>query len=162
MNVLRHHLMNFAASLRSPVLVMGLLDGAALAAVMLVSLLVANRIPQLEPWTIERNAVCEGVFLLTMLLPILVFRSEPRRLFACGMIAWFVFTLSYWMAGIYFVQLFDSLQRTPFSALMDGAVAYGVIAALAWVSGMAWHARHHPVVSARHHSVHRHIDHFEP
>lgn len=152
----------FVASLRMPVLVMGLLDGAALAAVMLVSLFVANRVPQLEPWTFERNALCQGVFLLTMLAPLFVFRSDPKRLFACGMIAWAVFTLSYWMAGMYFVQLFDALQRTPFSALMDGAVAYGVIAVLVWVSEMVWHARRHPVISTHHHSTHRHVDHFEP
>jgi hypothetical protein len=162
MQITRDHLVRLVASLRTPVLVMGLLDGTALSAVMLVSLLFANRVPQLEPWTFERNAVCEGVFMLTMLLPLLVFRRDPKRLFACGMIAWAVFTLSYWMAGMYFVQLFDALQRTPFSSLMDGAVAYGVIAVLAWVSSMAWHARHHPLISTRRHSTRRHVDHFEP
>lgn len=162
MKITRNHLLRFSASLRTPVLVMGLLDGAALAAVMLVSLVVANRIPQLEPWAIERNALCEGVFLLTMLIPAFVFLRHPKRLFACGMIAWAVFTLSYWMAGMYFLQLFDALQRTPFSVWMDGAVAYGVIAVLDWVFEMAWHARRHPVISTRHHSSHRHTDHFEP
>jgi hypothetical protein len=134
--------------IRSPVLMLGLITGVLLTSVMTGALIAANRMPQFERWALERNAACFGLFFLVMLIPVLRFRRAPRRLFACGIVAWTIFLLGYLMAGTIFTQLFRVL-RTPFEVLVDGALAYGLLAAAMWIYGM--------VIAVRHHHRERHL-----
>lgn len=126
----------------------GVYTGALLVVVMLAALVAANRIPALERYALERNAAFGGVFVLVMLLPILRFLKRPKAMFASAMFAWVMFVAGYDLAGLYFRSLFDVL-RTPFQALVEGAVVYGVIAGAFWVAGMALHARRHPILPGR-------------
>ncbi len=135
-------LLQAAGAPREPVLIVGALTGILLSGVMAGALFAANRMPQFEHWALERNALSIGVFSLVMMIPVFRFRRAPRKLLACGMLAWTIFLLSYLAAGILFTQLYRVL-RTPFEVLVDGALAYGLLAAGMWISGMIFLARRH-------------------
>jgi hypothetical protein len=132
----------------SPALRTGLYTGALLVAVMITSLLAANRLPWLESHALERNAACYGLFVLFMLIPVARFWNRPVRMFASGMLAWTMFVIAYDIAGMFFRNLFQIL-RTPFEALLEGGVVYGIGAVVAWVGGMALLARLKPIAPRR-------------
>src|SRR5271156_1892749 len=132
----------------SPALRTGLYTGALLVLVMVVSLIAANRLPWLESRALERNAACYGLFVLFMLIPGARFWNRPPRMFASGMLAWAMFVITYDIAGMFFRNLFEIL-RTPFEALLEGAIIYGVCAVVAWVGGMALLARLSPIAPRR-------------
>jgi len=132
-----------------PALRVGLYTGALLIVVMLGALVAANRIPALEPYALERNAISYTLFVLLMLIPIARFWNRPLRMFGSGMIAWTLFVAAYDIAGMVFQNLYDAVRHTPFMALTEGAVVYGVCSVVSWVGGMVIHARRHPIVPGR-------------
>ncbi|HTZ73865.1 MAG TPA: hypothetical protein VMB47_08090 [Candidatus Aquilonibacter sp.] len=133
-----------ASSLR-PALIAGLYTGAMLVVVMLGALVVANRVPTLEPYAFERNAASYALFVLIMLLPVLRFLNRPVKMFVASMTGWVLLAVGYDFAGLYFHNLFNVLQRTPFEVLIEGAIVYAVLSVAAWVCAMILHARHHPL-----------------
>jgi hypothetical protein len=132
----------------SPALHTGLYTGGLLVLVMIVSLIAANRLPWLESRALERNAACYGLFVLFMLVPVVRFWNRPVRMFASGVLAWTMFVIAYDIAGMFFHNLFQIL-RTPFEALLEGGLVYGVCAVVAWVGGMALLARINPIAPRR-------------
>ena len=129
-------------------LVTGLYTGSLLVIVMLGALVAANRIPGLERYALERNAASYSLFVLFMLIPVFRFLNRPLRLFASAMIGWTIFVVSYNIAGMVFRNLFVVL-RTPFQALIEGAIIYGVVAVGSWVGGMMLQARREPIAPGR-------------
>ena len=136
-----------------PALVTGLYTGSLLVIVMLGSLVAANRIPGLEKYALERNAASYSLFVLFMLIPVFRFLNRPLRLFGAAMIGWAVFVVAYDIAGIVFHNLFQVL-RTPFQALIEGAVVYGVIAVGSWVGAMFLQASREPIAPSRRRAQH--------
>jgi len=132
-----------------PALRVGLYTGALLIVVMLGALVAANRIPGLERYALERNAISYTLFVLLMLIPIVRFWNRPLRMFGAGMVAWTLFVAAYDIAGMVFQNLYDAVRHTPFMALTEGAVVYGVCSVVSWVGGMVNHARRHPIVPGR-------------
>ncbi len=126
----------------------GLYGGALLIVAMLGALVAANRIPALEKYAFERNAACYTLFVLLMLVPVIRFLTRPLQMFGAGMVGWVMFVAAYDLTGFYFRDLFQVL-RTPFQALVEGAVVYGIFAVGSWVCGMLLHARRHPVTPRR-------------
>ena len=126
----------------------GLYTGALLTIVMIGSLVAANRIPGLERYALERNGVSYSLFAMFMLIPVCRFLTQPGRLFSSAMIGWVIFVFAYYIAGMLFHNLFQVL-RTPFQALIEGAVIYGVFAVGSWVGGMLLHARRHTILPGR-------------
>jgi hypothetical protein len=120
-----------------------------LTVAMLGALVVANRIPALEPYAFERNAASYALFVMLMLVPVLRFLNRPVKMFVASMIGWLLLTVAYDFAGLYFRNLFSVLQRTPFEVLTEGAIIYGVLAVAAWVCAMILHARRHPMAPMR-------------
>jgi hypothetical protein len=120
---------------------MGVYTGALLVIVMMGALVAANRIPALERYALERNAISYSLFMLFMLLPVVRFWNSPMKMFGAAMIAWTLFVVAYDVAGMVFQNLFDSVRHTPLVALSEGTVVYGVLSVLSWVSGMILHAR---------------------
>jgi hypothetical protein len=136
------------SSLR-PAFIAGCYTGAMLTVAMLGALVVANRIPALEPYAFERNAASYALFVMLMLVPVLRFLNRPVKMFVASMIGWVFLSLAYDFAGLYFRNLFTVLQRTPFEILTEGTIIYGVVAVAAWVCAMIIHARRHPLAPAR-------------
>jgi len=138
-----------SSSPRQATLYTGVYTGALLVVVMIGSLVAANRIPGLERFALERNAASYGLFVMFMLIPVCRFLNRPAQMFTSAMIGWVMFVAAYNLAGIFFQNLFDALRHTPFVALIEGAVAYGVFAVGSWVGAMILHARNHPILPRR-------------
>jgi hypothetical protein len=132
----------------SPAVRAGLYTGALLVLVMIISLIAANRMPWLESRALERNAACYSLFVVFMLIPVARFWNRPVRMFSSGVLAWTMFVVAYDIAGFFFRNLFQIL-RSPFEALIEGILAYGVLAVVAWVGGMALLARLTPIAPRR-------------
>ncbi|MGC2333595.1 MAG: hypothetical protein WA581_19245 [Candidatus Acidiferrales bacterium] len=126
----------------------GIYTGALLIVTMLGALVTANRMPHLERYALERNAIFYTLFVLLMLVPVLRFLNRPKEMLTASVIGWVLFAGAYDLAGFYFHNLFEVL-RTPFQALVEGAVVYGVFAGGSWVAGMLFHARRHPILPGR-------------
>ncbi len=126
----------------------GLRSAALLTVIMVAALVTANRIPALEAYALERNAVFFTLFVLVTLIPVIRFLKSPRQMIVSAMVGWVLFAGAYDLAGHFFRNLFDVL-RTPFEVLVEGAVVYGVCAVGSWVVEMIHHARRHPMVLRR-------------
>lgn len=126
----------------------GVLTGFYLGAVMVVSVLLATRMPFFDDLALIRNAASYVAFALVMLVPMLVFLRRPLQLFASGVVGWTLFSLAYRLMGFFFENLHTRL-RPPFTVFAIGAIIYGVVAAAAWVVTMALEARQQPVIASR-------------
>jgi len=127
----------------------GIYSGALLVVVMLGALVAANRVPALERYALERNAISYTLFVMFMLIPVVRFWNRPLKMFTSAMIGWTIFVVAYDVAGMVFENLFTSVRHTPFMALAEGAVVYGVCSVVSWVGGMIIHARRHPIARKR-------------
>lgn len=134
----------------------GMYTGALLIVVMLAALVAANRMPTLEPYAIERNAVSYSLFVLVMMIPILKFSNRSLPMFLSAMLGWVLFVAAYDIAGMVFHNLFHVL-RTPFEALIEGSIVYGVLAVASWVARMVSLACREPIQPRR-----RRTDHILP
>src|SRR5271155_5351954 len=132
----------------SPAVRVGLYSGALLTIVMVGSLIAANRLSWLDNRALERNGASYGLFLAIMLIPIFRFLNRPLKMFTSAMLAWGTFVIAYDIAGIFFHSLFQAL-RSPFEALLEGAIVYGVCAVGSWVGGMILLTRQHRVAPRR-------------
>jgi hypothetical protein len=152
----RHNILPDAEGLRSA-LITGVYVGALLILVMSAALVAANRVPRLEPYALERNAASYGAFVVFLLIPVVRFLKRPLQMFVSAIVAWVLFVGAYNIAGFYFRDLFD--MRTPFEALIEGGVLYGIAAVGIWVAKMGFHARTHSIAPRRrrvHHIAHHH------
>ena len=131
-----------------PALWTGLYTGTLLVMVMFGALVAANRLAWLDNRALERNAASYGLFVIFMLIPVVRFLNRPVQMFTSAMIAWVMFVVAYDISGMFFRNLFEVL-RTPFQALIEGAVIYGVFAVGSWVGAMVLHARHHAITARR-------------
>jgi hypothetical protein len=139
----------------------GLYTGMSLAVVTLGSLVVANRIPALERYALERNAVFYGLFIAILLYPVCRFPRRPKQMIVAALTGWAMFVAAYNLAGWYFRNLFQVL-RTPLEAFVEGMAVYGVFAVALWVGSMLLRARRFPILPghgrAPHVATHDHRD----
>ena len=131
-----------------PALFTGLYTGALLVMVMFGALVAANRLSWLDNRALERNAASYGLFVIFMLIPVVRFLNRPLEMFTSAIIGWVMFVVAYDLSGFLFRNVFQVL-RTPFQALIEGAVIYGVCAVGSWVGSMILHSRHHTITSRR-------------
>ena len=143
------------ASTRRTALQTGIFMGALLIVVMIAALFVANRVPGTERYALERNATFCALFFICMLIPIARYFNRPMPMFMSAMVGWVIFVVAYDVAGIFYQNLFQVL-RSPFEALIEGAIVYGVAAVGAWVIGMALEARQRPLAPRRRRTDHLH------
>ena len=131
-----------------PALWTGLYTGTLLVMVMFGALVAANRLSWLDNRALERNGASYGLFLAIMLIPIFRFLNRPLKMFYSAMLAWGVFVIAYNVAGMFFHNLFQAL-RSPFDALLEGAIVYGVCAVGSWVGAMLLLTRQHRIAPRR-------------
>ena len=77
-------------------------------------------------------------------------------MFLSAMLGWVLFVAAYDIAGMVFHDLFQVL-RTPFEALIEGSIVYGVLAVASWVVRMVSLACREPIQPRR-----RRTDHILP
>jgi hypothetical protein len=138
--------------LRHRPLRLGVQTGIYLAAVMAVALLIANRLPALEPFADLRNWICGSLFVLVALIPVAAFWRVPWNLFTSAATGWLLFTFAYSVAGLFFENLHTRLNKTPFHMFLLGAGCYAVVAVAIWVAGMTKAALQHGFAHPHHRS----------
>ena len=126
---------------------LGTVIGAALSGVAVAWLLIANRLPSLDPLAMLRNLAAGALVIGLMLVPAYRFRRHPSHLFACGMTSWSILTVVYAILQIPFPRL--GIRMGTFHFFILGAVLVGLASALLWVLQLVLILRHGPVVPAR-------------
>jgi len=117
----------------------GIHVGLCLSLTFVAWLVVANRIPALERFALQRNVVAAAALGFFGLIPVLRFYAMPGRLWASGAIAWLLLSLSYRALSFFFSRLPD--RYSAFQVFMLGAVVYTIAATVCWIGGVAWRMR---------------------
>jgi hypothetical protein len=117
----------------------GVYVGVCLSLVLSVWIFVANRVPFLERFALERNLAGAALLGLLAVAPVLRFLRSPGNLLASSLVAWTVFSLTYRLLCIFFVHLGD--KYSAFQIFMLGFVVYMILATLSWIGTLIWRAR---------------------
>jgi hypothetical protein len=117
----------------------GLYTGLWLSLVFVGWVLIANRMPFLEPLAQQRNAAAALLLVLIASMPAVRFLRSSVDLLISGLLAWGVLTLSYRILSLKFVLLQD--YSSTFHVFVLGAVAYLLFATLSWLGMIVWRAR---------------------
>ena len=133
--------------LRIASLRIGVLTGIYLSCVFLAWLIVANRLPALEPFAGVRNIIAGGVLVAALGIPVLRFLHSPGKLFAAGLTAWTLLTISYIAAELHFTLL--ESRMGAFHVFVLGAISFGFVAVLDWVFLICAGVRHQHVIQSR-------------
>jgi len=135
----------------------GVLTGIYISCVFAAWLIVANRIPQLDPFAGVRNLAAAAVTVLLLAIPVLRFRHEPVRMLVSGLTAWTVLTLTYLVTEMHFSLLESRLGAFHF--FMLGAFSYGFVAVFDWVFLLCVEARHQHIAQVAQSSASSHRPH---
>lgn len=125
--------------LHKPAIRAGLHTGVCLSLVFTAWLLIANRIPFLEPLAQQRNVAATVLLLLIAAMPVFRFLRSPADLLRSGLLAWSLLTFTYRALTFCFASLEDYFSA--FHVFVLGAVAYLFFATLSWVGIMIWRVR---------------------
>jgi len=117
----------------------GVYVGIALSVVFTAWVIVANRVPFLEPFDRERNLAAATVIGLFALVPVMRYMNAPRSLLLSGLVAWSILSFAYRLLCLYFPGL--SGIHTPTQILMEGALFYLISATVAWMISFVWRVR---------------------
>ena len=117
----------------------GLYTGLWLSLVFMAWVLIANRVPFLEPLAQQRNVAATLLLLLIAGMPAVRFLRWPADLLISGLLAWSVLTLAYRILSLKFVLLQN--YYSTFHVFVLGAVAYLLFATLSWLGMIVWRAR---------------------
>jgi hypothetical protein len=120
-----------SGSVRNPTLSLGVLLGFCFSGVFLTWLLLANRVPYLDQFALERNLALAIVFGLLALVPTCGFMKSPGRSFLSSITAWAILTATYFVTELRFPRL--ATRLTAFRLFVLGGVVFGLLSSLAWV-----------------------------
>jgi hypothetical protein len=123
----------------NPATRMGLCTGVILSVLFVTWIIVANRMPALETFAMQRNVAAEAALAFFALLPVVRFMRQPGRLLFCGVVAWSVLSLTYWAMGLHFVGLTE--RWSTFEIFTKGGLGYLIASTLSWVGTCAWRVR---------------------
>jgi hypothetical protein len=117
----------------------GVYIGVCLSLVLSVWIFVANRVPSLERFALERNLAAAALLGLLAVAPVLRFLRSPGNLLASSLVAWTIFSFTYRLLCIFFGHLGD--KYSAFLIFMLGFVVYMILATLSWIGTLIWRAR---------------------
>ena len=127
----------------------GIYVGACLSAAFIGWVVLAIRVPILEPFAFLQYIAAVAVLCLIALIPVLRFWRMPGNLLGAGLVAWFMFSVSYWLLSLYFSSLEERYSAVQVFIL--GAVAYLLVVTISWIGTIIRRARaadvhpNHPV-----------------
>ena len=124
---------------RSAPIRVGLYTGVWLSLAFVAWVLIANRVPFLEPLAQQRNALATLLLAIIAAMPVVRFLRTPGELLVSGLLAWSVLTLAYRILSLKFGLLQD--YYSSFHVFVLGAVAYLLFATLSWIGMIVWRAR---------------------
>jgi hypothetical protein len=117
----------------------GVYIGVCLSLVLSAWIFVANRLPLLGRFALERNLAAALVLGLLAVIPVIRFLRSPGDLLASTLIAWMIFSLTYRLLCLYFSALAD--RWSAFLIFTAGAVVYLIAATIAWIGTLVWRDR---------------------
>jgi hypothetical protein len=115
---------------------MGIYIGVSMAFIFSVWLIVANRMPYLDPLALERNIGAAALLGFFACLPLLRFYRLPHDLLLSGVLGWSLLTLTYRFFCFKFVLL--EQYYSAFHIFVLGAVSYLVFATVSWIGTIIW------------------------
>jgi hypothetical protein len=101
--------------------------------------IVANRFPFLESLAFARNAGAVGLLLMIASVPVLRFYREPGEMLVSSLLGWTLLTLTFRLLCFKF-ELLD-ITYSAFEIFTMGAIAYLIVATLAWIGTIIRRAR---------------------
>jgi hypothetical protein len=125
--------------LKNPAVRTGIYAGTCLSLIFVFWVVIANRVPILEPLARDRNVAATVLLLLFACVPLIRFFRSPADMLASGILAWGLLTLSYRALCIAFPLLEESF--TAFHVFALGAVSYLTFATLSWIGTILWRVR---------------------
>jgi len=128
----------------------GISVGICLSLTLLIWLVLANYVPFLEGFALERNLAVAGLIGFLGLVPILRFIRSPGGLLVASILGWFLFAAFYRFLCIFFQRLPERLS--PFHGFMYGAVIYLIVATLSWIVAVIWKVRSSHISHSNHHA----------
>lgn len=117
----------------------GIYTGVWLSLVFVAWVVIANRLPFLEPLAQQRNVTAALLLALIAAMPVLRFLRSSGKLLVSGLVAWSVLTLTYWLLSLKFILL--QFYYSTFHVFVLGVVAYLLFATLSWIGMIVWRAR---------------------
>jgi hypothetical protein len=137
--------------LRNAAVRTGVYVGVCLTLVFAAWLIIANHVPFLEHFAMERNIAAAAVLCFLAAVPILRFLRAPGYLLASSLIGWLLFSLCYRGLCFIFHRLSDS-PHSPIQVFVVGALVYMIVSTLSWVVTMIWRAREAHISHPNHHA----------
>ena len=128
----------------------GVYLAVCLTLVFVTWLIIANHVPFLERFALERNIAAAAVLCLLAAVPVLRFFRNPGNLLASSLIGWFLFSMSYRVLCMFFSKLSD--WHSTFQVFILGAVVYLICSTLCWIGTVIWRARAAHVSHPNHHA----------
>jgi hypothetical protein len=117
----------------------GVYTGVCLTLIFVAWLVIANHVPFLERFALERNIAAAAVLCLLAAVPVLRFRRMPGNLLASALIAWFFFSVWYRVLCLFYRNLSD--WHSTFHVFMMGSVVYLILTTLSWIATIIRRAR---------------------
>jgi uncharacterized membrane protein YvlD (DUF360 family) len=117
----------------------GIYVGVCLSLTFVAWLVVANRIPALGQFALQRNIAAAAALAFFGMIPVLRFHAMPGRLWASGVIAWLILSLCYRLFSFFFTGLPE--RYSAFQVFMLGAVVYTIASTICWIGTIVWRMR---------------------
>jgi hypothetical protein len=128
-----------SAVLRDAAVRVGLVVGGGLSFALTGWIYLANRVSIFDRISVERNLAAAAIIAVLAFIPVLRFFREPAHLLASSLIAWSIFSVTYWILSAFFWTLRE--WYSAFEVFMLGAVVYLIAATLSWLGTCIWKAR---------------------
>jgi hypothetical protein len=128
----------------------GVYVGIFLSMVLVSWVIVANRVPFLEPFALARNLAAVILIGLLGLIPILRFWRLPGNLLSSSLVGWLIFSLTYRILCIGFPGLAERYSAVQIFVL--GAVIYLLVVTLSWIAAIIRRARASSESHPNHHA----------
>jgi hypothetical protein len=117
----------------------GVYSGVCLSVVFALWVVVANRVPFLEPLAHVRNLVAGVLLLAIAAIPVARFYRSPAELLCAALIGWSLLSVTFYLVSLVFTLLDESYSA--FHIFMMGAVVYLLVATIAWIGTIIRRAR---------------------
>lgn len=131
---------------------MGVYVGVCLSLVLYCwVIIIANRVPFLERFALERNLAGAALLGFLAILPGIRFIRLPGYLLASSLIAWAIFSLAYRLLSIFFEFELLGVKFSAFQIFMLGFVVFMILATISWIGTFVWRVRERDISHPNNH-----------
>jgi hypothetical protein len=117
----------------------GIYTGTCLGLTFSMWIILANRMPFLERFALQRNMAAAVLLGLLAVIPVLRFYRYPGKLLISSLVGWTILTFFYRLLCAFFGLLSD--KYSTLHIFMLGAVLYMIAATVSWIGTVIWRVR---------------------